>query len=475
MQLLPKIRARYGEGIGVELFFEYPENQDDEKTYFDADAAAGASSLSANGTNFSVGQWICLGQPGNEKTEIVQIHTATAPTSTTITLAGTTSFAHNRGDLIRFLPYNQIAPEYSTDSAVTWNTITAVNIRSDATETYMQRASDLSTYYYRFRFFNSYSSLYSAYSDQVVATGYPANSLWSIKDRALRQLGEVRGDLITDQFLNDSVLEARRQADYNPAVFRWSFRTKFNSVIGQLLAGQYRIAVPTDLRDPNTYKNILSLRIGNQNRPCVYQDRVRFNQNYLNVVHTTVASAYTHGGTSLVLASTHDLGDTGTVKIANNAYGDGWVSVTFSANNRATNTLTITALASRDIAANTDVWGSTVVVGLPTAYTIDAGYIYFDVPLKIDYDGMDAKGDYYSTIPSMTKDGDTFDEPFYDLYVYFLKWKIKSLKANGKLDRDTDSDYKDWISGLTELIAQETPGQRINFIPDIEGFLSATE
>lgn len=468
---LPKMRARYGEGIGVELFFTFPELQSDPGTYLDADSAAGTTSLSANALDFSTSQYIVIGQPGSEKSEIVQIHASTSPTASTITLVSATSFAHNRGDAIRFIPYNQIAAEFSTNGT-SYSTITAVSLRPDATETYMQRTADLSTYYYRFRFYNSTSALYSAYSGPVIATGFGDNTVYSVKNRALDQLGEVRNDLITDGFLNDALMEARRLADYNPAVLRWSFRTKFGQVIGQMLAGQWSIAAPTTLRDPNTYKNILSLRMGNQNRPIVYQDRNRFNQNYLNVVHTTVASAYV-SGTSLVLTSTHDLDASGTISVANNLVGDGLVSVAYSANNKNTNTLTITASAL-PFAAGTDVW-QRATFGLPTAYTIDNGVIYFDVPLAVAYDGQDLKGDWYRTIPTIDSDDDTFDEPFYDLYVPYLKFKIKYKKANGKIARDTDTDYKDWLSGLGSLIGQETPGQRINMVPDVEGFLSATE
>lgn len=466
------MRASYGESIGVELFFSFPEIQNTPDTYLDADSAIGATSLTANGVDFAVNQYAIIGQPGNEKSEIVQLHASTAPTATTITLASGAVFAHNRGDVVRFIPYNQIAAEYSADG-VSYSTITAASIRADATETYMQRTADLSTYYYKFRFYNSTSTLYSAYSSVANAAGFADNTVWAIKNRALDQLGESRGDLITDQFLNDALMEARRVADYNPAVLRWSFRTKFGQVIGQMLAGQYSIAAPATLRDPNTYKNILSLRMGNQNRPIIYQDRNRFNQNYLNVVHATVATAYVSGGLSLVLSSTHDLDATGSITIANNAVADGLISVAYSANNKATNTLTM-ANAGRNIAAGTDVW-QRGTFGVPTAYTIDAGTLYFDVPLAVAYDGQDLKGDWYRTIPVIAYDSDTFDEPFYDLYVPYLKYKIKQKKANGKLARDTDSDYREWVAGLTELITQETPGQRVNFVPDVEGFLSATE
>lgn len=473
MSLLPKIRTKYGEGIGVELFVSFPEIYDDQRTYLDADVAAGASSLSANGVNFSVGQFIVIGQPGNIRTEIVQIHASTVPTATTITLAGTTAFAHNRGDAIRFIPYDQITPSRSTDGGTTFSALSAVSIRADSLETYIQRTGDASTDVYKFQFNNSVTGLLSAFSDKTTASGYADNTVWSVKDRALEQLGEVKTTLINDQFLNNSLMEGRRTLDQDPRILRWTFRTHFNATLGQVLAGQWYISAPTDLRDRNTFKNILNLRFGNQNRPCIYQDRVRFDQNYLNVVNTTIASAYTSGGTSLVLTSTHNLDASGIIYVSGQSVGGLRVAVTYSANNKITNTLTITS-PGVNLAAGSQVW-QRATFGLPTAYTIDNGVIYFDVPLGDQFDGQDVLIDYYGALVAIDSDADTFDEPFYDLFVSFLKWKIKYLKANGKMERKGDSDWDDWADGCLRVIGQETNGQRINFIPDVEGFLSATE
>lgn len=471
------MRTKYGEGIGVELLFAFPELQDNQKSYLDTDSAAGDTVLNANGTDFATGQYVVVAQPGNEKTEIVQIHTSTAPTSTLVTLATALSFPHNRGDIIRFIPYNQIAANFSTDG-INFSAISPIAIRADASETYLQRPTDLSTYVYNFRFLNSFLTEYSAYSDNVSAAGYGDNTVYAVKNRALTQLGETRGDLITDQFLNDSIMEARRIADQNPSTFRWSFRTKFGAIIGQMLAGQWSISVPADLRDQNTYKNLLSLRFGAQNRPIIYQDRNRFNQNYLNIGHSTVATQANSGATSLVLASTHDLDTAGALTVANNSIGDGLISISYTGNNRTTNTLTGipasgTGSINRTVLVGTDVWqrATVGVTSVPTAYTIDSGKLYFDVLIGTQYDGQDLKGDYYSMIPVINSDADLFDEPFYDLYVPYLKFKIKYLKANGKIDRDGDVDYKEWLSGLASLIGQETPGQRVYFVPDVEGFL----
>ena len=235
MSLLSRIRTTFGEDIGVEVFFAFPEINDEAKTYLDADSASGVTSLAANGTDFSIGQYIVLGNPGSEKTEIVQIHASTPPTAATITLATATVFPHNRGDVVRFIPYNQISAEMATNG-VTFSVVSTFNIRADASESYLQCANDLSTYSYRFRFLNSTTGLYGQYSPIVTGAGYADNTVYSVVNRALSQLGENIGDLITKQFLIDALREARRIMDQNPAVFRWSFRTKFGVVIAQCIS-----------------------------------------------------------------------------------------------------------------------------------------------------------------------------------------------------------------------------------------------
>lgn len=468
---LPQIRTKYGEQIGIELFFALPDLTDEAKSFFDADSVAAVSSITANGTDFVANQYVFLGQIGSERTEIVQIATASA---TTITLVSPSVYAHNRGDIIRFVPFNQLVPERSTDAGSTFSALSTINVRADASETYLQRPTDSATDYYRFRFFNSTSGNYSAYSSSVSASGYGDGTVWSVKNRALDQLGEKIDNLITDQFLNDSLMEARRVADFNPAILRWSFRTKFGVIIGQMLSGQWQIAAPIDLRDRNSFKNILSLRMGNQNRPIIYQDRRRFNQNYLNVVKTTTALPVLTSAVSIVLSSTHDLDATGSLTISNEAVGNGLIAIAYTGNNKTTNTLTGVTGVTRNIGSGVTVW-QRPTFGIPTSYTIDNAVLSFDVPLSITYDGQDLKGDYYKAIPVISNDSDTFDEPFYDLYVPYLKYKIKYKKANGKIDRDSDPDFKDWITGLSELIGQEVPGQMVQFVPDVDGFLSASE
>lgn len=462
------MRTEYGEGVGVELFFKFPSLEGNPVTYLDADEAAGQTTLSANGLDFS-GGYIVLGRPGAEKSEIRLI--SGSPTASEIVVTAATSFAHERGTPVYFIPFNKITPERSTNGGVSYSALSEIDIRADALETMLARTSDASTDYYKFRFHNDADSTYSAYSDPVIATGLGDNTIGAVKKRALDQLGEEIDEegLITDSFLNDSIMEARRVADQNPAVFRWSFRTQFGVTLGQLKAGEWKMSAPTDLRDRNTPKNILGLYFGPEHSPVGYDERSRFNQHYLNIVHTTIATAASSGASSLVLTSTADLDDTGVIYVGGEDYDDASIAVTYTANNRTTNTLTVeTATVTRNISAGIDVW-QRATFGQPTRYSIHAGYLYFDVPLEDDSVGRSVKGDYYKAIPTIDSDADEFDEPFYDLYVSYLKWKIKYKKANGKIDRDADPDWKDWMMGLATLIGQEFPGQMIQFVPDVDG------
>jgi hypothetical protein len=475
MSQLAEIRTQFGEGIGVELFYKFPDISQNQRTYLDADAASGVSSLSANGINFAVGQYVVIGNPGNVRTEILQVHTSTVPSASTITLVGATQFPHSRGDIIRFIPYNQLVVEKSVDGGVTYVAQSAVAIRADSSETYQQFASDLSTYYYKFRFYNATTTLYSAYSDPTIATGFGDNTIFSVKERALNELGEERTSLISDKFLNAQIYAARRALDQSPGILRWSFRRKDDQQIGQAIAGTWRVAAPIDLRDRNSHKNILMLRIGRQNYPVIYQDDQRFKQNYLNVAHTTLSVAASFGATTLTLTSAADLDATGTIKVAGSGVGVDMATITYTSVNRSTGVISgVTGVPIAGLAANSDVWqGATF--GLPRGYGIVDGYLYFDVPFAYQYDGQSIKMDYYNSMTAISTDSQTFDEPFYDLFVSWLKWKSAYLKSNGKVSRDSNTDYKDWTEGVARVISQEVPGQRISFIPDISGFLSATE
>jgi hypothetical protein len=473
----PQIRVKTNSPIGNDVFFALPNLQGNNSSFLEADVALGASTLTANGMFFSANQYIILGQPGQDKSEILKISSVN---NTTITTTTNTIFSHNRGDVITFIEYNQIVPERATTLTGSYSALTTIDINPQVAETYLQRTGDATTDAYQFRFYNATSGLYSGYSDPILASGYDDNTVFAIKQRALTQLGEKISDLITDNFLNDALNEARRIVDMGTAtvdkvsqrVLRWSFRTKFNTDIGNLVPGAWSVTAPTDLRDRNTFKNILGLRLGRSNWPCVYQDQKRFRQNYLNVAHSTLNGAITTGSTSIILTSSGDFDASGTIYIGAESVLLTNDAVAYTANNVSTNTLSgVTGITSAGHATGRDVWQQ-ATFGMPTAFTIDNGTIYFDVPFADTYAGENIYLDYYQSLTAVNSDSDTVDEPFYDLYVPYLKFKIKTLKSNGALKPTDDGDYLLFQQGLAELVSQEVSGQNVNFVPDFYGSLN---
>ena len=80
--------------------------------------------------------------------------------------------------------------------------------------------------------------------------------------------------------------------------------------------------------------------------------------------------------------------------------------------------------------------------------------------------------DFYRTLVDYDSDSDTLDEPQVDMYVAYLKFKIKYKKKKGDIERDTDPDYKDYLTKIGEMTRTETLSQDVRFVPDIGHLIS---
>lgn len=462
MSYQPKFRLRYGEGVGVDIFVQAPDISEERKTFFSDDAAVGTSFSVDNGLDFAVSEYIVAGPRGAEKTEIVKIHTATVPTASAITLDSTSLFSHNRGDIIQFIPYNQIVIQKSTDGGLNYSDLATINIRVDATETYYQYTSGISTDYYRVKFYNSTSTLTSQPSDGIPATGWLYNAVGAIKKRALLFMGESIGSVITDEFLNEALWEGRREVDNQ--LKRWSWRTSFNTNIGTITEGMYSLAVPATLRNPDSPQNVLNIQNGKTGRHISYVSKNQFNIWYEGVRHTTVLTQPSVGATSLVLLSVRDLEASGSININGNI-------ITYTAKVNSTGTISgIPASGDGSITAThavgTDAW-QFASFGEPYLYTIFEDTIFFNAPFDSTFEGYNIWADFYRTLPAYDSDSDILDEPDVDMFVSYLKHRIAAKKLKEKYDKTKNSDYADYIARLAALIRKETLNQNVRMVPDI--------
>lgn len=467
MTILPKIRTRYGENVGIEIFTTPPHLADNNMTFIVTDASSGVSSFTVdNGLKFSTGQFVSIGPIGAEKSEIIRVHTVTTPTATVLTLNSATSFAHNRGERIAFIPYDQIIIERSTDGGSTYSTLTTLNIRADSTETYYNDTGGLSTYYYRAKFSNSASAAVSQASDGIIGTGFVESSAGYIIRSALVTLGEQIDEVITKEFLYFALTEGRNELDKMPGVERWSFRTAFDYNAGSVIPGQYKLTLPTNMRESDTFKNLLGVRIGRNKFDINKVDKRALDRWFQGVARSTLNGSITSGSTSIVLTASGDFDDSGAVYIAAEAVSEVLDVVDYTGNTLATNTLTgVTNIRSTGHSSGVLVWqGSSF--GYPTEYTVNGGEIIFSQPFGDDFAGEVIYLDYYKKITAIDSDGDLLDEPNPSMYIDYLRYRIKK-RRDKTLVKDQDDDYKSWVDKRNAAVQKEYLGQDVRLVIDV--------
>jgi hypothetical protein len=456
---LPKVRVNRG-NIGNDIWVRLPDLSSFQKTYLSGDEASGQTTLSVlKGSDFSANNYVIIGIPGTEQAEIRKISSVSA---TTIVISAATSYDHNQGTIITFIPFNQFELYSASSSGGSFSLLSTTDIRPDSLETYINRPSDANTVYYKIRFKNENDTTYSDYSDEVSGTGFSFDTVYSVKKRALDQLGEIIGGILTDEYLDDSLWEARREFDKQ--FKRWSFRTSFDYDAGNLVEGQYSVSAPSTLRNPDSPQNILEIRIGSEGQPIDYLSKREFNRIQEGIIHTTVATQPSVGQTTLVLTNVRDLADSGSVQV-------GVDTITYTSKTNSTNTLNgvpASGYGSITVAhsVGVDVWQN-ASYGKPRFYTIYENTIFFDCPCDSDLEGDNVFMDFYRTLPDKDSDADVLDEPDPDMFVSFLKFKIKSRLTKGKTQPDTDSDYKEYLLRRNACMKKEFIHQKVSFSPDI--------
>jgi hypothetical protein len=455
--IIPKIRTRFGENIGVEIFVQPPDLGENKFSFLNTDQLAGVSSFPVdNALMFNASEYIAIlpGGVGALRSEILQIN---SPTASSISLLSASLFPHNRGDKIVFIPYNQIIIEKSVDG-ITYSSLTTLNIRLDSMETYYADVTGLSTYYYRARFSNSATANVSQNSDGIIATGYIDGSAGQIIRAALISLGEkVDGEVLTKEFLFQALHEGRQEMDTGVNVDRWSFRTKFDQDIGDIIAGRNTVAVPTDLREPGTNKNILSIRLGRNNKDLVPVTRRRMNQLYLGIAHSTLTNQITSASTSIVLGSSGDFDESGAITVAAEDVSGVLDTPSYTTNTESTKTLSgVTAVVSTH-AAGRDVW-QRASFGMPLYFTVDSSLVTFSQPFANDFAGENIKMDYYAKLTRADSENDMLDEPWAEpVYIPYMKWRIQKKKDSSVTQQNPN--FLEYDKKAKAVAAKEWSGQ----------------
>ncbi|MFA5350294.1 MAG: hypothetical protein WC357_03050 [Candidatus Omnitrophota bacterium] len=138
-------------------------------------------------------------------------------------------------------------------------------------------------------------------------------------------------------------------------------------------------------------------------------------------------------------------------------------TITYTGNSRGTNTLTgITAL-TESVAASVDVWQN-LTFGTPEQFSVNNGYIYFDIPPDSNLEGRNIWLDYYTTVSRKDSDGDEITVNDSNLMILWMEMAIKREKSNGEL-AVTDPSWIAYEQKKKQLIQNEISGQHLYLVP----------
>lgn len=425
------------------------------------------------GASTSSGQIVCIGEIGDERTELLRTANTSAYNPSQaykeVTLRDAMAFDHPQDTKVYIVDWNRMDIQHASTVSGTKATIIAspsypIYIDPGQLETSYTDTTKTSGFYF-VRFNETVGDTNSDWGDPIPFGGFDDNMVASIKERALDELGEeVDGKVITHKFLNECLWKARRE--YHKAPGKRPFRRKFNADIGNALTGSFRIELPTDVEKPYSAENVYGVRIGTEAN-MDYIDKKSWDFYYIGKPHSTLDVPYVKGlSTSIWLANGRDFSASASINVEG-------TDISVSRITGEQNSFYIITHGDWSASAGSDAWEN-ISLGLPDKFTVfqspenGSAYIYFNRPIDTAYVNQNIYADYYRTLPGYDSDYDQLDEPDYDMFVEYLKACIKHRRNKGADDITQDPDYKLWLAKKNNALSTEFLGSDIRLIPSID-------
>ena len=248
----PEIKRVRNNVITVDL----PYVEGTETTNLSASVAAAGTALTVlDNQGLADNDYIILGVPGQERTEIKQVDGAVT-LGTTITSTAVT-FPHPINTPVTLIRYNQIALYGSNDPSSLAPTAIGSAVALDVESGRQEMVATTTYKYYFVRYYNSETTTYSRYSIGVSEDGLPLNSKRRIKDAALGITHEEFSGEI-DEFLDEQFEFCKEEIMLSRR--RWSFLRSTNQFRFKVLHNCNSItANGTWALDPDTTNDAVSV------------------------------------------------------------------------------------------------------------------------------------------------------------------------------------------------------------------------
>lgn len=438
------------------------------QTFLTNDTASGVTTLTVqNTTGLADNQFILIGQPGNQGSEIASINGA--PSGFVITLDSATTYPHSASTPIYVLKFNQVEISIASTVGGSKSVLTTTNLVADSSSTDYNDTASTTGYYYA-RFYNTISLAFSSYSDPCPYDAYTLYSARSIIDTAKGEINKQDNiQTLSDEFSFQQL--DMFQTDVLKELKRWSFMQKFDEIVGQFNVGEWKIAMPDDIEDPNTNQSVYNIRVGTNGR-LTWIDKAKWDDFIFNLAYSTLSVNLIAGATTMTLTDSGDFNHltadntdgSGTVIIGGNSYD-------YTANNTTTGVLTLsTVITSSNTATAGDDVFQNANQGLPTYYTIFDGFFYYWPITSSQYDGNNAFMDYYTKQIRIQRDSDEIVVPDPLAASLYLQWKYLVKMNNGQEDNSSQAKMQQYLMRREKLKSKKVMNRMFKLHPRFQNF-----
>lgn len=459
-----------------------------DRLVLDADVSAGASALTVQSIiGATTNQILFIGDPGNERSEIIATHASTPPSGTTVTLAAALTQPHPAGTVVYIIRANQVhffwsasQVDANVDASTLASLASATNIDPTSINNHFDDTVKTSGYYYH-RFEDSVNVINLQYSAgipwQERQPQWAQNQVGYILEKARRKIGFDWGDKFSKQ---DALDEINDCFDYiDGSQLRWARHFKNDYILGQLSMGEFEFTLPADIYDQSTNRSILQIRIAGQTTPLFYRDEKEFDNLMENAVYTTIRVQANPGDNTLQVV------DSDNFPIPS---GSSTASVHGFATNQddVINYTGVTVSPTAGVLTGVPVSGSGAIsitqpVGTkiwqfpsqaqPWWFTVVKGKVRIWPLAQAQFINLDVLMDYYTVANRVYFESDTIDEDRYDMVKHWINWKAKSYTRNNGKDDLQDADFLQFKDSLATAIKFKRPGQKFKWTPKINQIL----
>jgi len=449
MSYYPQIKVKHNIGNTIEI-----PNQLDIKvsTYMSSNIAAGVLAVPVdNAIDFTAGSiLLLLSSIGAENSEIV---TSSSHTNTSfVTLA--TTMAHNRGDIVNEIKYDQIVISKSATIDGVYAVLATQTFFTTQQNTVVYDSTGTVTSYYKVQWKNSITGLLSDYSDPISVTSYPENSVANIIFPVLKAMGVSENDTkITAEFCLSAIDDARKYTAAKLSGIRHAWQQQFEYPI-KVLAGTNSVDLPEDIEYNETDRSVLAARFMLNNILTPYNlryvDKRTWNQVAFSVMGGINQATAGIGDVSITLDSVGDFPDTasGVAYVATSDYDQTIMQIAYTSIDLTTNQLLGVTGITRSIPSGTRVW-SRPSISQPIYYTVNENKLVFDRIIPDSMQGNNLYIDYYKKIDAVVDLYQLLPENYREIYKFYLRYAIKYRKDISLGSDDPDlNKFEDLVKAL---------------------------